>query len=116
MLTITREQYVQIALGTFVRQIAVMLRNSESVPIPIDDEVLCSWVAHALDEAWSHGVRTQRLLGMCALLRIVDGIDPYTISDYKAVISSTELAEDDKAHLLQMIRIGEAGFGSEIAV
>ncbi|UFS72073.1 hypothetical protein LPW11_07735 [Geomonas sp. RF6] len=104
---ISPEQMEILGRARFVQRVAEMLVASGAVAPDNDPKVLCTHVANALDEAEARGIKSERLMGMYAILRLGDGVDPYAIKEYAAVLQDPSIAEDDKAHLLQMIRIGE---------
>lgn len=91
----------------FVDKMATMLIDAGSILLGTNRDVLCVRVAQALDEAEQKGIRTERLAGMYVILAISDKVDPYSVPAYVQVLKDSTLAEADKAHLIQMIRIGE---------
>jgi hypothetical protein len=103
---ITQEQIEQLGRTRFVERIAEMLVASEAIDPATDHNLLCTKVAEALDEAEAHGVKSERLMGMYVILRLADKVDPYAAPEYASVLLDPNLAEDDKAHLIQMIRVG----------
>ena len=82
-----------------------LLVLTEAVDVTLGKDTLYTLVAMTLEEGLEHGIRTERLLGMYLLLRLSDHIDPYTLNDYKAVLLAEDMAEDDKAHILQIMRL-----------
>lgn len=107
MITIRREQMEAMGRGSFIRRIAEMLLASQPVEADTDLRLLRAKIAETLDEAEQHGIQSERLMGMYVILRISDKVDPYAIPRYAAVLQDPELTEADKAHLIQMMRIGE---------
>lgn len=105
MLVISEAQKEKVGKAMFIQRMAGMLMEVQAVAPETDREVLRAHVALALDEATRHGFKTERLMGMYLLLRLADKVDPYAIPEYAAVLNSRDLAEDDKAHQLQMIRL-----------
>jgi hypothetical protein len=95
------------AAARFVERIGAMLVSAGTVRAGTDRRQLNTFVAKILNEGYQRGIRTERLLGMYVLLRVADGIDPYKTPGYLAILGSPALQEDDKAHLLQMLRLGE---------
>lgn len=91
----------------FVEKMATMLIDVGSVLPGTDRKLLCVRVAQALDEAEQSGIRTERLAGMYVILKISDKVSPYAVPAYARILQDPTLAEADKAHLIQMIRIGE---------
>ena len=55
-------------------------------------------------EAKRRSLRTERLIGMFVLLQCSDGVDPFEHEQMRSVITNQQLTEDDRAHILQMIR------------
>lgn len=104
---ITQDQLDLLGCARFVQRMAEVLVASQAVDAATDKETLCTLVAQTLDEATDRGIKSERLLGMYLLLRLVDGVDPYAARDYSSVLLNRDMKEDDKAHVLQMIRIGE---------
>lgn len=82
-----------------------MLIATESVAVNADNMALCTLVAQTLDEAAGRGIKSERLMGMYLLLRMVDKFDPYSVRDYALVLFDKDLTEVDKAHELQNIRV-----------
>lgn len=103
---VNTEDAEYIARLNFLQRMAEMLLDSGAVAPDSDREVLCTKVAEALDEAEESGIRSERLMGMYVILKISDRVNPYDVPEYAAVLRDPTLEEDDKAHLLQMIRIG----------
>ena len=103
----SREQMEMLGRATFVERMAEMLIDCGSVDPGCDRRVLCTMVAEALDEAEQSGIRSERLMGMYVILKISDGVDPYAVPEYAKVLQDPTLEEADKAHLIQMMRIGE---------
>lgn len=104
-MVISDEQKEIMGKAMFLERIAGMLLESGAVAPDTDSGVLYLKVAEALDEADEHGIKTERLMGMYVILRLADKVDPYAVPEYAAVLNNPDLAEADKAHLLQMIRI-----------
>lgn len=102
---IRNEQMEILGKKAFVRRLADMLLESEAVDPGTDYKLLCMKVAEACDEAEEHGITTERLMGMYVIIRLSDNVDPYTVPEYAAVLRNPEIAEADKAHMLQMIRL-----------
>ncbi len=103
----SQEKMEQLGKIAFVNKIAEMLLSTEAVSRDNDFQTVCYHVARVLDEAEEHGIKTERLMGMYVLLRLGDQVNPYDVPKYAAVLDDPSLTEADKAHLLQMIRIGE---------
>lgn len=103
---ISRERLEYFVRVSFIDRMAQLLLDCGSVDPDSDHDVLCTEVAEALDEAEKAGIRSERLAGMFVILRISDRVDPYKVPEYAAVLRDETLEEDDKAHLLQMIRVG----------
>lgn len=103
----SQDQIDKLARERFVDRMTQMLFDAGSIDPSNDRKLVRSVVAAVIDEASSRGIRTERLLGMYVLLRVADRIDPFADERMAAVLNNAALAEDDKAHLLQMIRIGE---------
>jgi hypothetical protein len=103
---IRQEQMEMMGRARFVERIADMLVASEAVDPSSDRTILCTKVAEALDEAEGHGIKTERLMGMYAILRLSDKVDPYAVPEYAKVLNNPTIEEADKAHQIQMIRIG----------
>lgn len=103
----TQEQMDIIGRAHFVQRMVEVLIVSQAAGDDMDRKFLKALVAQTLDEAADHGIKSERLLGMYVLLRLVDKVDPYTVKDYLSVLLDKNMAEDDKAHELQMIRVGE---------
>ena len=101
------EQMEMLGRASFVQRMAEMLLDCGSVDPDCDRRVLGTMVAEALDEAEQNGIKTERLMGMYVILKISDGIDPYMVPEYAKVLQAPTLEEADKAHLIQMLRIGE---------
>lgn len=91
----------------FVQRLSEMLIASEAIDPATDRALLSKEVAEALDEAEGYGIKTERLMGMYVILRLADRVKPYAVPRYAEVLEDPTIAEADKAHLLQMIRIGE---------
>lgn len=104
---ITQEQIDTFGSVRFVQRMSEMLLVSQAVDADVDRKWLNLLVAQTLDDASDHGIKSERLLGMYVLLRLVDKVDPYTVREYLSVLLDKNMAEDDKAHVLQMIRLGE---------
>jgi hypothetical protein len=104
---IRQEQMEIMGRARFVERIADMLVASEAVDPSSERKVLCTKVAEALDDAEAHGIRTERLMGMYAIVRLADKVDPYAVREYAKILNDPSIEEADKAHLIQMIRIGE---------
>lgn len=102
---IRREQVEMMGKSAFIRRLADMLLECGAVDPDTDYKVLCAKVAEACDEAEEHGIVTERLMGMYVILRLSDNVDPYTVPEYAAVHQNPDIAEADKAHMLQMIRL-----------
>ena len=102
---ISREKMELLGRAQFVDKIAEMLITSEAVDPGTDLQTVRIHVAHVLDEAEEHGIKTERLLGMYVILRLADKVNPYDVPEYVAVLDDPTLTEADKAHLLQMIRV-----------
>lgn len=102
---ISREEMELLGRARFVERIAAMLIESEAVDPATERRIVCIKVAQTLDEAEEHGIRSERLMGMYVILRLADDVDPYAVPEYATVLQDPKLAEDDKAHLLQMIRL-----------
>lgn len=109
---ITQEQMDTLGCARFVQRMSEMLLVSQAVDTDVDRKWLNSLVAQTLDEASDRGIKSERLLGMYVLLRLGDKVDPYTVRDYLLVLLDKNMMEDDKAHLLQMIRIGEVNMSA----
>lgn len=107
MLNFNHQQSELLARVGLVDRLVEMLIETESVHPESDRGQLRARVAEILDEAFSHGIRTERLLGMYLLLRLVDGVEPFGVRGYADVLARGDLAEADRAHLIQMIRLGE---------
>lgn len=103
---ISRERLEYFGRISFIDRMAQLLLDCGSVDPDSDRDVLCTKVAEALDEAEQGGIKSERLTGMFVILRISDRVDPYTVPEYAAILRDQTLQEDDKAHLLQMIRVG----------
>lgn len=100
------EHMEYIARVSLIERMAGLLLECGSVDPDTDHNVLCTKVAEALDEAEGNGIKSERLMGMFVILRISDRVDPFAVPKYAAVLRDETLEEDDKAHLLQMIRLG----------
>lgn len=111
---ITQEQMDIFGRARFVQRMAETLVVSQAVDTTTDRKLLNTLVAQTLDEAADRGIKSERLMGMYVLLRLVDKVDPYTVRDYLSVLLDKNMAEDDKAHVLQMIRIGEVKMSSGV--
>ena len=101
----TREEMELLGRARFVERIAEMLIDSQAVHPTTERRIVCISVAQTVDEAEQHGIKSERLMGMYVILRLADDIDPYAVPEYATVLQDPKLAEDDKAHLLQMIRL-----------
>lgn len=107
MLEISTHLVATFANTNLVERIARMLVDAGTMRANADRAELHGLVAMLLEMAWEQGIRTERLLGMYVLIRCSDEIDPFEDCNMVAVLRDSTLAEDDKAHLLQMIRLGE---------
>ena len=105
MLVMKQEQIDVLAGAGFVRRMAQMLIDAGSVPVDVDFMQLCAEVAVILDYASERGIQSERLLGMVVLLRLADRIDPFVDPRYAQILLHTPVAEDDRAHLVQIIRM-----------
>jgi len=102
---IRKEQFEDMGRSRFIERIAEMLVKSEAVAPETDRDLLRAKVAEALDEAAGHGIKTERLMGMYAILRLADKVFPYDVPEYAKILRDSSLEEADKAHLIQMIRV-----------
>ena len=106
MISISSAQFDRIAHERLLLRLGGMLRACAVVGPELDPAELRAQLETVLEQAQAQGIRTERLLGMYALIRFSDRVDPLAHPDYAVVLRST-LAEDDKAHLLHMLRCGE---------
>lgn len=104
---VSRETMERMGCAMFVERMVDMLFASGAIDPDNDREVVGTHVARVLDEADAHGIKTERLMGMYVILRLADGVDPYAVPEYAAVLDDPTMEEADKAHVIQMIRIGE---------
>lgn len=107
MLNVDPQTVSSLANAGLINRLARMLVDVGTVRPEADLDSLRSLVAVLLDEAWEQGIRTERLLGMHVLIRISDQMNPFDDARMSAVLRDPTLAEDDKAHLLQMIRLND---------
>lgn len=106
MLLISQTQADALAATRFVERMATMLRDSQAVPDDGDYKMLCTEIAMLLDEASAQGIRSERLLGMVLMLHFSDQIDAFVDRPYASILCDDRFAEADRAHLLQMLRLG----------
>ena len=106
LIKISSTQFERIAHERLLLRLGGMLRACAAVGPEIDPLELRQRLERVLEQAAAQGIRTERLLGMYALICLSDQVDPLANAAYAAVLRST-LAEDDKAHLLHMLRCGE---------
>ena len=96
-----------VGKSRFIDRMVELLINAQSVTPTIDRKLLSTKVAEVLDEAEENGIKTERLMGMIVLLKLSDDVNPFAIPAYQRVLTDQNLEEDDKAHILQMMRLGE---------
>ena len=94
-----------------VERLANMLVNTGVIRADAPRDQLLMMVASLVSEAQGRQICTERLIGMYVLLVCSDGIDPFEHDQMRAIITDRQLAEDDRAHLLQMLRLSLAGEG-----
>jgi hypothetical protein len=107
MISIAQSQLADLTAKSLIRRIRELLFETGSVDPSQNRDALDSVVGMVLHEASLLGIATERLLGMYALIRISDGVDPKQHLGYSSVIQAVAMSEADRAHLMQMIRLGE---------